>query len=201
MITPELSGHQTSTIYVWQPQLQSALTKRSINTWDWCPIFMPKRIHFYLFFASHWKLLQTYLPLLHTTTTRATTAPGFMFLIGLASHMSAITSMMSLWIVHCFGHTTLLYCVTICPYSLFLGLIFSFLAITLPSHIISLLTTLVFIIASFHPSPWTVMTHSCLLVCTSLRFHCILPCCICFVIAPDFPESLVYKPSILYIFP
>ena len=56
--------------------------------------------------------------------------------------------------------------VTIAPI-LFFRLIFSFLAITHPSHIISPLTTLVFIIASFHPLPRTSMTHSHLLVCTS----------------------------------
>ena len=48
------------------------------------------------------------------------------------------------------------------------GLIFSFLAITHPFHIIDLLTTLAFVIASFHPLPRTSMTHSCLPVCTSL---------------------------------
>ena len=45
---------------------------------------------------------------------------------------------------------------------------FLFLAITHPSHIIGLSASLVFIIASFHLLPWTSMTHSCLLICTSL---------------------------------
>ena len=54
------------------------------------------------------------------------------------------------------------------PILLFLGLIFSFLMITHPPHVISLLTTLVFVIASFHPLLWTSMTHSCLLVYTFL---------------------------------
>ena len=53
--------------------------------------------------------------------------------------------------------------VMIHSYSFSFGLIFSFLTITHPSHIISLLTTLVFIIASFHPPLQTSMTHLCLL--------------------------------------
>ena len=62
------------------------------------------------------------------------------------------------------------------------GLIFSFLAITHPSHVIGPLTTLVFVIASFHLLHRTSLTHSRLLVCTSSRFHCIPPCSFCFVI-------------------
>ena len=87
------------------------------------------------------------------------------------------------------------------PILLFLRLIFSFLTITHPSHVISLLTLLAFIIASFHLLPRTSMTHSCLLVCTSLQFHCIPPCSICFVITLDFLKSLIYKPLTCYIFP
>ena len=49
------------------------------------------------------------------------------------------------------------------PYSFSLGLIFSFLAITHPSHVIGLLTTLVFVITSFHLLFQTSMTHLCLL--------------------------------------
>ena len=48
----------------------------------------------------------------------------------------------------------------------FLGLIIPLLMITHPSHIIGPMTTLVFIIASFHPLPQTSMTHLCLLICT-----------------------------------
>ena len=77
---------------------------------------------------------------------------------------------------------------------------FSFLAITHPSHVIGPLTTLVFIIASFHPLLRTSLTHPCLLICTSSRFHCILPCSFCFVIIPELSESQVYKPSTHYVF-
>ena len=84
---------------------------------------------------------------------------------------------------------------------LFFGLIFSFLAITHPSHVIGPLTTLVFIITSFHPIPHTSMTHLCLHVCTSLRFHHIPPSSICFIITPELSESQVYKPSTCYVLP
>ena len=86
------------------------------------------------------------------------------------------------------------------PYS-FLGLLFSFFAITHPSHVIGPLTTLVFIIASFHLIPQTSITYSCLLVCTSSRFHCIPPYSICFIIVPELSESQVYKPSTCYLLP
>ena len=78
---------------------------------------------------------------------------------------------------------------------------FSFLAITHPSHVIGPLTPLAFVIASFHPPPRTSLIHSCLLVCTSSRFHRIPPCSICFVIVPELSESRVYKPSTRYVFP
>ena len=78
------------------------------------------------------------------------------------------------------------------PILLFLGLIFSFLAITHPFHVIGPLTTLAFIIASFHLLPQTSMSHSCLLIHTSSRFHHIPLCSICFIIIPDFPTFLVY---------
>ena len=92
--------------------------------------------------------------------------------------------------------------VMIRPYSfLFSRTYFSFSAITHPSHVIGPLTPLVFVIASFHPFPRTSLTHSCLLICTSSRFHRIPPCSICFVIVPELSESQVYKPSTRYIFP
>ena len=54
------------------------------------------------------------------------------------------------------------------------GLLFSFLAITHPSHIIGPLTTLIFVIASFYLILRTSMTHLCLLtvlLCDSIAFH------------------------------
>ena len=81
------------------------------------------------------------------------------------------------------------------PILFFLGLISSFLAITHPLHIISPLTPLVFIIASFHLLLQTPLTHSHLLICTSSQFHCIPSVSICLVIVPDYPKSQVYKPS------
>ena len=80
-------------------------------------------------------------------------------------------------------------------------LFFSFLMITHPFHVIGPLTTLVFIIASFHPFPQTSLTHSCLLICTSLQFHHIPPCFFCFVIVLELSESQVYKPSTCYLLP
>ena len=53
------------------------------------------------------------------------------------------------------------------------GLLLSFLAITHPSHVISPLTTLVFIIASFYSILQTSLTQPCLLLCASLQFHCL----------------------------
>ena len=81
------------------------------------------------------------------------------------------------------------------------GLVFSFLAITHPSHVIGPLTTLVFIIASFHPLLQTSMTYICLLVVLlrdSIAFHCIPFALSLFW---NFPESQVYKPLTRYIFP
>ena len=91
--------------------------------------------------------------------------------------------------------------VTFCPYSFVSQTYLSFLAITHPPYVIGLLTPLTFIIASFHLLLQTSMTHPCLLIYTSSRFYRIRPCSICFVIIPDFPKSLVYKPSTRYIFP
>ena len=82
-----------------------------------------------------------------------------------------------------------------------LRLIFSFLMITHPFHVISLLTLLVFIIASFHPLLWTSLTHSCSLIYASSRFHCIPSDSICFFITPDFSKSPVHKPLTHYILP
>ena len=42
----------------------------------------------------------------------------------------------------------------------------------------------------------SLLTH-----CASSQFQHIPPCSNCFVIVPDFPESLVYKPSTCYVFP
>ena len=70
-----------------------------------------------------------------------------------------------------------------------LDLSFLSLAITLPFHIIGLLTPLAFIIASFHPLLWTSLTHPCLLLCTSSQFHHIPSSSICFVIVPGISES------------
>ena len=78
---------------------------------------------------------------------------------------------------------------------------FSFPAITHPSHVIGPLTPLVFVIAPFHPLPRTSMTHFCLLVRTSSRFHRIPPCSFCFVIVLELSESQVYKPSTRYLYP
>ena len=90
-------------------------------------------------------------------------------------------------------------------YDLLLSFLFSdlsfFLVITHPSHVIGPLTTLVFVIASFHPFLWTSLTHSHLLVCTSSRFHRIPPCSFRLVIVPELSESQVYKPSTRYAFP
>ena len=64
--------------------------------------------------------------------------------------------------------------VTIHLYSFLLDLSFLFLAITHPPHVIGLLTTLVFIIASFHPFLRTSITHLCLLIVLlrdSITFH------------------------------
>ena len=74
-----------------------------------------------------------------------------------------------------------------------------FSVITHPFHIISPLTTFVFIITSFHPILQTSMTHSHLLIWTSSRFHHIPPCSICFVILLELSESQVYKPSTCYV--
>ena len=81
------------------------------------------------------------------------------------------------------------------------GPIFSFLVITHPSHVISPLTTLVFVIASFHLLPRTSLTHLRLLVCTSSRFHRIPLCSFGFVIIPELSKSQVYKPSTRYLLP
>ena len=73
-------------------------------------------------------------------------------------------------LAHCHDYET----VMIYPYSFSFGLIFSFLMITHPSHVISLLTTLVFIITSFHLLLWTSMTLLCLLTVllhNSITFH------------------------------
>ena len=56
-------------------------------------------------------------------------------------------------------------------FTLFLFLSWTYLfffMITHPSHVIGPLTTLVFVIISFHPIPQTSMTNFCLLICTSL---------------------------------
>ena len=98
-------------------------------------------------------------------------------------------------IIMCTGTVTVLH---FSPILLFLRPVFSFLMITHPLHIIGLLTPLVFIITPFHLLPQTSLTHSWLLICTSLQFHCIPPCSICFTIIPDFSESQIYKPSTHY---
>ena len=57
---------------------------------------------------------------------------------------------------------------------LFFWTYLSFLVITHPPHVISPLTTLVFVIASFHPLPRTSLTHSRLLIVllrNSIAFH------------------------------
>ena len=91
--------------------------------------------------------------------------------------------------------------VTICPYSfVFLDLLF-FSRDYSSTHFIGPLTTLVFVIASFHPLHRTSLTHFRLLLCTSSRFHRIPPCSFCFVVVPELSESQVYKPSTRYIFP
>ena len=74
-------------------------------------------------------------------------------------------------------------------------------AITHPSHVIGPLTTLVFIIASFHPVLWTSMTQSTLLICTSSRFHHIPPYSICSFFVLELSKSQVYKPSTCYELP
>ena len=82
------------------------------------------------------------------------------------------------WLSTCLSNTKRVFCFHLCPANsskgtlhycydspLFFsfGLVFSFLTITHPPHDFGLLTTLVFIIASFHPLLWTSMTHLCLL--------------------------------------
>ena len=62
----------------------------------------------------------------------------------------------------------------ICPHSFLSDLSFLFLMITHPPHIIGPLTTLVFVIASFHPHPRTSMTLLRLLIVllyNSIAFH------------------------------
>ena len=93
------------------------------------------------------------------------------------------------------------WCVMIHPYSFLSWTHLFFSVITHPLHIIGPLTPLVFIITSFHLLLWTSLTHSWLLICTSLWFHHIPPSSICFVIILDLFKSHVYKPLTCYMSP